>query len=230
MFFHHHYHHILDNAFLGLSGDAWAAIATFVAVLVALFQERIKDFFRLAKLKIEIRLTPPDSHKIVLVAKGEGAIPVVYIRIRVTNVGKKVAEGVEIMITNFLAFEKDGRKKSLSTFLPLNLRWSHFEIPTQNVRIPPGLFRFCDFGSIRPVKESSDGDKCVLLLDTMVQPYPVADGVVPNMFGPERYEFETTLTGDNVRPLKQRWSLEFVNEWSTNEETMLKNIRIKELS
>jgi hypothetical protein len=225
---------VLGNKIIQATPEQWTArgtiilaIVTFFAVIVALFQEKIKDFFLKAKLEMKIILSPPDTHQIALTDQSGRLISkCIYIRIRVTHLKGKSAEDVEIMVSNFWQII-NGKKIRVKEFLPMNLKWSHFQsftIPAINIRIPRGLFRHCDFGRIQP-KASIP----VLILDTMVQPNPVADDLIPNQFFPGKYEFELLLSGSNTKLIKKRWIIEFDNYWSDDEREMLKHIHIQEV-
>jgi len=224
----HYFHHFNSpDTFLGLTTGAWTAIVTLLAVIVALYQEWIKDIWDHASLKMEIIPSPPDTHQIYLGDGHELTSRCLYIRIRVTHVKGKSAEDVEIMATNFWKINTSGSREKISSFLPMNLKWSHFQPSRTNIRVPKGLFRHCDLGSIRPGANES---LCILLIDTMVQPNPVSGNIYPNIILPGKYEFELMLTGSNTKVLKQCWQLEFQNRWSDDENDMLSYLKIKELA
>lgn len=199
------------------------ALFTLVAVLIALFQEPIRKFFGKAKLKVEINKFPPDCHQILLTDQqtGESRGYTLYSRIRITNKSKiNTSEGTEVFISHFWKIE-NGKRKEIKTFLPMNLKWSH----THEIRadIVPDFYRYADFGSFR-----NTGNGVLLLIDTIVQPNPVAEGKVPNIIEPSAYEFELVVSGKNVAPVRKIWKLEFVQEWKDDEKEMLKSILIKE--
>jgi len=202
------------------------AIVTFFALLVALFQERIRKFWNRAILDMEINLTPPDSHLIALSNQnGQIVGQTIYVRIKVIHKKGSAGENVEIMPTNFWQVENNHLTK-LKYFLPISLVWSHFQPRTNIIRVPVSLFRHCDFGHF---VKSQDNNHAILILDTMVQPNPVADNEIPNVIKPGKYQFELLLSGDNVKALRKKWEIEF-DQWSNDEKTMLNsNIKIKEV-
>ncbi len=204
------------------------AIVTFFALLVALFQEKIRKFWNKSVLDMEINLAPPESHQIALSNPNTGQIvgQTIYVRIKVNHKKGPPGENVEIMPTNFWQIDSNNKLSKLKYFLPISLAWSHFQPRTNTIRVPAGLFRHCDFGHF--LKSESD-NKAILLLDTMVQPNPVADNEIPNRIKPGKYQFELLLSGDNVKALKKRWEIEF-NSWSNVENEMLNNnIILKEI-
>lgn len=200
------------------------SIITLLAVLVALLQEPIRKFLSKSKIKVEIRKTPPDCHQILLTNQrtGEAMGNTIYSRIRLTNLTRSnPAENVEVFISHFWKINSNESKKEITTFLPMNLKWSH----THEIKstILPSFHRYCDFGSFR------QADKNVfLILDTIVQPNPVSGGKVPNIIEAGKYEFQIDVSGSNIDPVCKRWKLEFNNKWHEDEDKMLKSIIIKE--
>lgn len=200
------------------------AALTFCAVLVALFQEKIKDWFNQSKLQLEINLNPPDCHQIDLTDQQTGQFisKCIYLRIRVTNTSAKTASNVEILASNLWKQKTNGDYKIVKTFLPMSLRWSHLHPRTET--IPPQSFRFCDLGPVRPVNNRS-----VFKFDMIVQPNPVSGGVFPNIIDAGKYKFELLITGDNTKPKLTTWIFEFLDKWSNDEDKMLERIKIRKI-
>ena len=202
------------------------AIITLLALMVALFQEFIRKLFNRANLKIEIKKQPPDCHQILLTDQNGNPVgESIYIRIRITNLSNtNTAEDTEVFISHFWKISKNGSKKEIKTFLPMNLQWSHTHDIKTNVL--PSFYRYCDFGSLR-----EDNNRSVfLLLDTIVKPNPVSGGKIPYIFNPGKYEFEVVVSGRNIKPTIKRWLFEFKNIWKTTEKAMLKTITFQELT
>ncbi|MCL5125306.1 MAG: hypothetical protein M1511_12565 [Deltaproteobacteria bacterium] len=201
------------------------ATITAAAVIVALFQEKIKDWFNKAKLSVEIRPSPPDCHQIDLSDQnGKFVSKSIYIRIRVTNESdNKIAKNIEIIASNL--WKIDGRKKEIvKWFLPMNLVWAHDHPIT--VSIPPKSFRLCDLGAFRPLFDGNTRFR----FDTMVQPNPVSGGHIPNIIEEGKYLFEAITSGENVKPETIYWEIEFKKDWSDDEDRMLENIKIHKIS
>ncbi|HRZ95277.1 MAG TPA: hypothetical protein P5262_01775 [Candidatus Moranbacteria bacterium] len=209
-----------------INTDAWTAIGTIFLGAVALstfFYDRYKN--RKAKVSMFINTTSPDCHQIELTnsATREFVSNCVYIRIRVSHIKGNSADDAEIIISNFWTIDENGEKKVKKAFLPMNLKWSHFEGKKRS--IPRRFFRHCDFGSFRPINSKYT----ILLLDTAVQPNKVSKGEIPNVIEPGKYEFELMLSGVNTNFIRKRWVLEFDGGWNDDESIMLnKHISIKE--
>jgi hypothetical protein len=210
-----------------LTAEQWiqigAAGATFLAVLVALFQEKIRDYFNRAELQITIPHIRPHSHKIKIIAgQYSGGLitdEVIYVRILIEHLKGDAAENVEVMLTQCWEYNQAGESKPRENFLPMNLVWSHFQPPQHTIRVPSGLFRHCDLGYLK-----RHGGSTRFKFDTIVQPNEVGDAQTwPNMVGPGKYEIELQTSGDNTRTVTKRWLIEIDGNWDDAEERMLQN-------
>jgi hypothetical protein len=203
------------------------AFVTFLAVIAAFLQEKIRRMFSRATLDMEINLIPPDSHQIDI-TNSDGSSPrkSIYIRIKVTHIKGAAGENVEIMPISFNEIDELGVSTPITYFLPINLVWSHFQPRTNTIRVPVGLFRHCDLGHVIELRPHNGP---VLILDTMVQPNKISDNRIPNVFHPGKYQFELLLSGDNVKVLKKKWEIQII-DWSDTESVMLNNnLIIKEI-
>jgi hypothetical protein len=201
------------------------AVITFLAVGVALFQERIKDFLNMAKLSPIITPSPPDCHQIELRSRADGERMgnAIYLRIRVQHVGGKTAYNVEAILSRVQRKNEKGKWTIVKEFLPMNLQWSH--IHAQRVTLPPDSFRHCNLGSFRQINMVNQ-----FLIDTIVQPNAVSGGKIPNLLHYGVYKFDILFTGDNVKPINKTWIIDFSPSWTNDEDEMLKKyIKIKEV-
>lgn len=201
-------------------------IVTGAAVVVALFQEKIKEIFNRAKLIVEIRPNPPDCHQIDLSNQqtGQFVSKCIYVRIRITNESEnKIAKNIEILASNLWKIQGK-RREIVKWFLPMNLVWAHNHPIT--VDIPPKSFRLCDLGSFRPLFEGNTRFR----FDTMAQPNPVSGGHIPNIIESGKYLLEVITSGENIKPETIYWKIEFTPVWSNDEETMLDSISINKVN
>jgi hypothetical protein len=122
-----------------------------------------------------------------------------------------------------------GQRVFVRTFLPMSLRWSHFQPPSATVRVPRRAFRHCDLGHFT---YDVDSQTTIFVFDTIVMPNPVGSGAgeFPNVLKAGIYEVDLILTGDNVHVERGRWRIEFPPEWSEDEDEMLERIRIERVA
>jgi hypothetical protein len=101
------------------------ALATFLAVLVALFRESIFLRWRRPKPSVAIKPEPPDSHKTEMRFEDGTTVPCYMFRLWVANSGKTAAERVQVFARQLLRRHANGDFRSETRFLPMNLLWSH---------------------------------------------------------------------------------------------------------
>lgn len=143
---------------------AIATVAAVVAALViAIFQDRLRSLGAHPELSIDFRFAPPDRIKTYWQFRegqpalsvttgpyyGDSGIPrsiadVYYFRIRVTNSGNQKAEMVEVFATELRKQQADGETfERVSAFVPMNLAWSYDRVIFWDV-ISPGVSKHCD--------------------------------------------------------------------------------------
>jgi hypothetical protein len=225
--------HELARDQLVLAVHDWAAVTNGIlacvvvlALVVALFQERLRQWLSRAQLSMTILAEMPETVMIEMTdpQTGRSAGKSVWVRVRVTHESGPPAENVEIEMARLWRVA-DGKAELVKSFLPLSLRWANRMPPTETERIPKGLSRYCDLCVFSP---NTMGETWVQFT-TLVQPNPVGNIGYPNVQKAGGYELELTLVGDNVRPVTKRWSLAFDSSWSNDEATMLGRIRVREI-
>jgi hypothetical protein len=212
----------------GWSPETWTAIGTLSlagVTLLALAAGPCRRWLNRARLKMEIQTEPPDTHMIEMRNVQTGAVigKVLYVRVRVSHARGDVAEGVELLAAKLWRIDPEsGGKKLVSHFLPLSLSWSH--VGGATIRVPRKSFRLCDLGHF-----GLEGSQTMLFLDTIVQPYAVGHGALPNLLPPGEYEIELQLSGDNATTKSGRWRIAFGSEWSDDEKKMLRKVQVEPL-
>jgi hypothetical protein len=224
--------------FLGISPEAWSAIGTItvsvVAVLIALFQERISRYHRRAH--VDMRILAEDFQGVQFLAtktqKLSGATGLaVYIRVQ--NISTRPALAVEIGVNSVLSL-KDGR--AVTHFFPLSLTVTSIRPKRTLTYIPPESARYFDLGYLRSAfAEEADSlppqaaDGVFFWFDTPFRQTPAPGELHPYQLQPGKYEVELLLTGENVKSLRKRWQMEFRDCSPDDEEVMRQSIRFVEL-
>ena len=211
----------------GIQWAAWAAaLATFLAVVVALWKEDIVKHWRRPRLKVRISLQPPDCHKIpinsISRATGEivGSRDAYYFRLWVENHGSIRAENVQVFAAELRRKKADGGFEKVGSFLPMNLMWAH----TKEVFAPglsPRMGRHCDLGFIAKPENHKVGTAGVsqdvkLILDTEVVP-----NTRSNECSPGEYELNLRIAASNSLPLEALCTITLPGKWFDDESEML---------
>jgi hypothetical protein len=148
---------VLTNVFLGI-----------VALSVPYFTKYLERHVFTPKLDILFKLEPPFCHltswRIISVNGNPVSEPVYYFRFLVRNAGKSRARGCEVVL-NGLWIHKDGQKKKIQNFSPINLQWTAGVVgqaPPQYIDInPENRGYFCNIGHISSRRYQIEREKFI---------------------------------------------------------------------
>jgi len=221
------------------------AIATFLAVLVALFKEELVRMWRRPELNAWIKLAAPDCHKTEMTAFAQKSGSILYkadcyyLRLWVENSGNQRAEKIQVFVSKLLRRHANGSFVEDKAFLPMNLKWSHSQISPLGPEIfadgiSPQMGKHCDFGQIiDPSKRAMFGHvpredmpgKTILALDLEVAP-----ATLSHLISPGIYRFELKLAAANLEPITKVIEINLTGDWYADENKMFADgIGIKEI-
>lgn len=216
------------------------AIATALAVIVALLKEEIVALWRRPSLNALVRLRPPDCHKTELtklvwgIVTAEpnpsvgGHVQCYYLRLWVENKGKR-AEKVQVFASKLQRRQADGTFRDDDRFLPMNLKWSHSQLTIGGPEIfAEGISRdmgkHCDLGHIIEPKFRSDfgatlpgvaADQTILELDLEFAPNTLSHLIPPGV-----YRLMLLIAAANAEPVKKTIEITLTGTWYDDEERM----------
>jgi len=224
-----------------------AAIATWCAVVIALFKEDIVKWRR-PRLTVTVRMRAPDCTKTpMFVTKLE--VPVgsltarqrtemfdgYYFRLWVENLGRQRAERVQVYAAKLFKKEADGAFREVQGFLPMNLRWAHSADPKEPLifeDINPKMGRHCDLGRITDPKAPIDRldavpqDKTILHLDLEVEP-----ATATHLLPPAIYRLHLRIGAANASPVEKQLEISLPGDWYSDQTKMFADgIGISELN
>jgi hypothetical protein len=213
----------------------WAqAIATLLAVLVALFGSWLRSLCRRPRLEVTIEAATPDCIKIPIHIPALGiAVDSYYLRMKVRNNGNEVARSVEVFLESALRQQADDTYSQVSDFIPLHLHWSNVIGEPNDPYIPaisPGMYRHCDVAHIVDPSNRSTlfaenkqwpgipPTKTILSLDTVVKP-----NTLSHLLPYGRYHLVLVLAAANAKPVRKTLEITATGDWQQDEQTMLRN-------
>ncbi len=221
------------------------AIATFLAVIVALFKEDIVRLWRAPKLTAKIRLEAPDCHKteMVIYDKNTGKtldkLNCYYFRLWVENIGRERAEKVQIFISKVMKLHADGKYRVEKSFLPMNLKWSHSQLSAFGPEIyaegiSPLMGKHCDLGHvIDPAHQVKVGENLTGVVPgetVFVLDLEVAPNTRSHLLAPGKYRMDLRIAAGNLLPITKRIELNLTGKWSDDEAKMFaEGIGIKDI-
>ena len=214
----------------------WAgAVATLLAVCVALFKDEILKWRRKPKLALNVALAPPDCHKTTLSYKVQRtALTFVtaecyYLRLWVKNEGKTRAETVQVFAEKLCRRSADGQFKPVENFIPMNLRWAYSHANGRPPEIfadgiSPGMGKHCDLGCVvDPARRKDLGDdlpgvqaqETILKLDVEFPPNTMSHLIAPGV-----YRLHLLLAAANCAPVATQLEITLTGKWSSDERLM----------
>jgi hypothetical protein len=216
----------------------FSAIATFVMALatlalaaVAVFQDRIHAWLRRPNLILGFRLAPPDCHKTKLrYTELNGVVhetDCYMLRLSIANSGRGKAENVEVIAENLERKLPDGSYEQVTTFMRMNLTWSHTGRVFRDA-ISPQTAKDCDVAHI--VKPSQrhqfpgeddphfEHGKAILYFYTEVRPTNLS-----YLCPPGDYRLHITLAAANAPPVRQILTINVTGRWYDDENDMFKD-------
>src|SRR3990172_309395 len=121
-------------------------IATILLAVVAVFQDKIRDYLTRPILKVSTRMSPPDAHKTRIATNipGYGSVDAdcYYFRLRVANEGNRPATNVQIYASELHHLTDEGLWKQVDHFQPMNLKWTNIGKPELEI-LHRGMEKLC---------------------------------------------------------------------------------------
>ena len=215
------------------------AIATFLAVIVALFRNELTKLWRKPKVDARVKLASPDCHKTRMIVWGSDGIVAdkihtYYLRLWIENTGNVRAEDVQVFIKKVARKQADDRFQDDGEFLPMNLKWSHAPpgaSPVIFTNLNPGLGRHVDLGYIvDPAKserfvpskevfpERPNEDQTVISLEVEVPP-----ATYSHLLPPGEFRITLMIGGANFNPVTKVLRLVHNGDWYSDEERMFRD-------
>jgi hypothetical protein len=209
---------------------SFAALASLTVALVALFKDRFWAWIDRPQITVELSLKPPDCLLMPFGAGDEWA-PSYQFRIRISNVGKTTAQGVEVYVNSLAGMLVDGSSERQDWFLPMNLTWAHTQQLTAT-DIPPTMERMINFGAIVepryleiPVQTIPqmpngfrDSNQTLFTLYTPATPSNFSNWIFPG-----NYALHLIVTAKNARARSIMVTLRISGEWQPDEGRMFGN-------
>lgn len=223
---------IIDREVIEMVVDWIVAVGTIAVAVIAVFQDWIRSWLTRPKLQLSVDTKPPDCLKTPLVRRDKDNQPVAtssayQLRLKVTNKGNAAAEIVEVFATDLSRKEADGVFRPVDSFLPMNLRWSHYQTVWLNY-LSPDMPKHCDLGRIidpqmRSEFEGEDRswpnvspDSTILSLSTIDRPF-IQSYLLPRGI----YHLGIRVAASNARPISATLEISLPGQWYEDENEML---------
>lgn len=213
----------------------WAgAVATFLAVGVALFKNSVLRWWRKPSLDAICTKESPwtvrpkttvynlETHEILW--RGE----TYYVRVEVVNSGKTRAEKVQVYASKLAKQELDGKFKDVEGFIPLNLKWANSPVGGPVVvldGISPRMGAFCDVVCLCPPDNPHQArptgakeDVTIGQLQLEVEPTNEL-----HLLEPGKYRVTLRIAAANVKPIEKLFTFRHTGQWLQDDSKMRSN-------
>jgi hypothetical protein len=204
-----------------------------VAILLALYQEKLRRALYHPTLEVTASVTPPDCLKIPMQRIDRQTLQIIaeaqsyYLRIRIRNIGTEPARNVQVYARSLTRIQGDARVP-IPEFPPMNLAWSNRAHLTSYPLLAPDTDRFCDVAHIidPPSREifgqeelppfSLPPNQTALSFDLEIKPLTRT-----YIQGPGVYSLAIEVSAENAKSLRRNLRIELDGRWSDTEATML---------
>ena len=215
--------------------DWIVAVGTVMLAILAVFQDKIREWVARPRLRLAVGSLPPYCHKTTWahpfppghpLYKPEvdtEYLPCYFFRVAVSNEGNTAAREVEVDAVSLQRKRADGSFELVRRFTPMNLMWAHEHRVYQH-RLSPRMSKFCDIGHIIvPWERFKLGhdlphvppDKCIFAFDLQVE-----SNMKGHLVEPGIYRLTLQIAAENCAPKEQTVELDFPGQWYDAENEM----------
>ncbi len=219
--------------------------AVIVALVIALFQNRLRRWCNHPILEVSASTKLPDCVKLPYIQPAHlqfSPQPVVvqqhettsyYLRVLVENASNETARNVEVYAKKLIRYRKsDSQWEEVFDFPPMNLVWSNSP-PEQGTYLrflPPKMSKLCDVGHIIDPTDRKDfegdnnpaldlsPDEVSLTFDVIQKPLHKGHIVKQG-----DYRLEIVVAADNVDAVTRKVKIFFDGKWHSDRATMLRD-------
>ena len=218
----------MDNRW-GSVADWVVGAGTLILAATAVFQETIRGWFYRPRFNASIKTEAPDCVAVDF-TKPDGTFVAhsIYLRLWVENVGNATAVNAEVFARNLRRQRADRSWEGVTTFLPMNLKWSNIG-QVYFPRIAPEMGKHCDLGHIvDPMQRHMLREDAPRLALTTQQTSLSFDVVWPSnqrghIIGPGDYRIDLLIAAENARPITITVSIALRGFWVADDTKMLRD-------
>jgi hypothetical protein len=207
----------------------WAgSVATFLAVLVALFKDSIREWRRKPELEITCKNEPPWTVRTPLFVNAAGQLlwtgESYWVRVKVENKGRTRAEKVQVSLSKLCyspGLDGSFAEDSTRQHFPLNLKWSHYGVPFLD-GISPDMAALCDVIALsdpanpyRQIPPNMPSNNTVGSLQLEVDLPPEFHSLRPGY-----WKLTLRIAAANAKPIDKTLLFSHTGEWRQHDDDM----------
>jgi len=213
----------------GVIAQIVLAVLTLVLAVIAVFQDPIRDWVRRPRLLLSAVCEPPDCVAIPIINfLTKGTADAMFLRVNVSNKGNTAARYVEVFARDLRRKRADSKWERVTTFPPMNLKWSNLGGAIYVERIAPGMSKQCDIAHITAPTERGkiyEGvppgvapERTALSFELQVLPNHLG-----HVVGPGDYRLDLIVAAENADPQTYTAEISLKGEWFKDEARMARD-------
>ncbi len=200
---------------LGVWAMSFGAIATFLAVIAAIWGENIRRLWRAPKLALT--LDPYPDHFQRIYHPGQRDIASYYIRVSVQNTGVMQAEKVELRAIGLDVRDGKGIFRRDRAFMAMNMKTTHYVATVMSV-VHQGIPKSFDLlQCTNGILQRQHRKELLIEFATEVPPGEVEGHVYPSRKSAGFYRLRLAVAGDSTAPMFQEVLIEWSWKWSNDD-------------
>jgi len=205
----------------------FGAVATSLAVIVALFKDSIRDWWRKPKLIVSCKNSPPWTVRTPIFVHQPTTGNLLWtgdsywVRVNVENKGRTRAEKVEVSLSKLyyrpLGVYGDFSEDSRQHF-PLNLKWSHISVPIRD-GISPDMSALCDIIALCDPANPHRSTPANTPPNTTVGELQLEVPLPPEFHSlrPGSWKLTLRIGAANAKPIEKTLLFSHTGEWRQND-------------
>jgi hypothetical protein len=212
------------------SAAQWfGAVATFLAVIVALFKDSIREWRRKPKLIVTCENSPPCTVRTPLFVKDSRTGTLLWsgdsywVRVKVENKGRTRAEKVQVSLSNlYYRPNVDGEfSEDAGHHFPLNLKWAHIGVPILD-GISPDMVALCDVIALSDPANPHRPQLANIPLNATVGQLQLEVNLPPEFdsLRPGAWKLTLRIGAANAKPIEKTLLFSHTGEWRQNDVDM----------
>jgi hypothetical protein len=215
------------------------AICTLALAVVAAFQDRIRAWLLMPKLKVYYTHTPPFAHRTWWRSPQDAELkePVYYFSFQVVNEGLSQARRCEAVLEDLWICDAAGNPEKHPNFSPVNLTWVAPSPTPQFLDINPNRKVYCNIGHISSPsyqeREEKDPRRRIdipgyddsglrFFLEQTKWYYSQ-----PNCLAPGKYAIRVSLYAENAPYQEHFFEIVWSGKWQNSDPEMFREIVIR---
>jgi hypothetical protein len=196
--------------------------ATFLALILALWGEKIGRWFVRPKLSLKAHVGRPDSEGVHRQVDGRPAGLAYFFRLAIRNKGNTEARDAQVFLSK-IELLVDGKPQLVTAFTPMNLQWAYLGQATLPVLLPDMPPRYCDLCHVEQPPFPANIELALARPASLFLDVEFPSNTGGNVLEAGTYLLHLILACSNGRPRRYTLKINFPGRWYADENEMFRS-------